>query len=326
MTTETENDTIVFNLDDDETAGKPKTEELVVELEGNDKGEGAPNPKPDTEDPADVLKRQLEETQARETAERERAQRAEREAAEARRAAADYQTRDAERELQIASTAIESAKHEADAAARELKEALEAGNYEEVVKAQRRVARTEQRLQQMEDGLEIIKARRNLPPPTEGRVQPQPPADPVEAMAHGRSAKTAAWIRAHPTVATDPRLNKKAVAAHMEAEADGIAPDTDEYFARIEERLGFKQPEQAPPAQKQKSVPPPAAPGTPSAHSASTGRQADGKIRLPPAFAEAAKEYAEANSSNPKEYQQKLREYAVNFEKLKREGRLETVH
>ena len=58
--------------------------------------------------------------------------------------------------------------------------------------------------------------------------------------------KTQSWIAAHPRFNTDTSYNAKAMAAHYAAVGDGIAPESDEYFKRIEEATGDRKIEPKP--------------------------------------------------------------------------------
>ena len=64
-----------------------------------------------------------------------------------------------------------------------------------------------------------------------------PISDPVEALASQLSPRSAAWVRSNPQYARDSRLYAKMIAAHNLIVADGISPDTDEYFEAVESIL-----------------------------------------------------------------------------------------
>ena len=66
------------------------------------------------------------------------------------------------------------------------------------------------------------------------------PADPVEAFASRLAAPSANWVRKHPEYVTDARKNAKMQGAHQMVIGDGIAADTDEYFAAVERLLGIE--------------------------------------------------------------------------------------
>lgn len=65
--------------------------------------------------------------------------------------------------------------------------------------------------------------------------------DPVEAMIAGAklSGASAAWIRQHPECVTDRSMNRRLIRAHEDAEEEGVAVDTPDYFAFIEKRIGI---------------------------------------------------------------------------------------
>jgi hypothetical protein len=46
------------------------------------------------------------------------------------------------------------------------------------------------------------------------------------------------WIAKHPEFDTDPRFRNRAIAAHHDALAEGHQPDSPEYFAHIDRRVG----------------------------------------------------------------------------------------
>ena len=72
-----------------------------------------------------------------------------------------------------------------------------------------------------------------------GRMQPAP-TDPVEAFAAGRSPQAQQWLRDHPDYVLNERKLAKLNAAHHDAIAHGIAPDTEEYFSRVNRYVGLE--------------------------------------------------------------------------------------
>jgi phage I-like protein len=62
----------------------------------------------------------------------------------------------------------------------------------------------------------------------------------VEAFAAQLSSKSADWVRKHPEYVKDAKLNRKMIAAHELAMADGIRVDSEDYFTAIEETLKIK--------------------------------------------------------------------------------------
>jgi hypothetical protein len=72
---------------------------------------------------------------------------------------------------------------------------------------------------------------------------------PVEELARRLTPRSADWVRAHPECATNPRMFQKMIAAHNLAVADGLQADTDDYFAFVEQTVGY-QPRRAAPEQQ----------------------------------------------------------------------------
>jgi multidrug efflux pump subunit AcrA (membrane-fusion protein) len=70
------------------------------------------------------------------------------------------------------------------------------------------------------------------------RTQPLP-LDPVEAFAAGRSTQAQDWLRSHPEYVINERKNAKLSAAHSNAIAEGITPDTPQYFSHVNQFLGI---------------------------------------------------------------------------------------
>ena len=74
------------------------------------------------------------------------------------------------------------------------------------------------------------------------RVESQPPVptDPVEAIAASSGPNSAAWIRQHPEFARNDRKRAKVTAAHNDALAEGLTPDSPEYLSHIERFVGLR--------------------------------------------------------------------------------------
>jgi hypothetical protein len=124
-------------------------------------------------------------------------------------------------------TALTRVGMEANDAAADYRSALEAGDIDTQTAAQARMAEVEARRVRL---LEHEQALHNTP---------VVPADPVEAACAGRTAATANWLRAHPEHVRDPKKLAKLQSAHFDAEAEGLIPDTGEYFQHIERRVGI---------------------------------------------------------------------------------------
>ena len=136
----------------------------------------------------------------------------------------------------------------------QIKAANEVGDYDKVTELQMEAAKVATRQLQYEDAKADMEAaaqrQAKEPPPAETRkpdVQPQQPADPFEARIAGLTDTTKKWLREHRECVTDEVKSAEAVAADAKARREGLRPDTPEYFAFVEEKLGYRQPKQAEP-------------------------------------------------------------------------------
>lgn len=217
------------------------TEEPVeVVLEGEQTGEQAVD---EREAALNSMKAQLEAVKKQADQERIARQRAEQYAYQQAQNAQYAQAEAATSTLRGVQNAIDATEQTALAAERAYADAMAAGDYNLAAKCQRAMAAAETQIGQLLDQKRNIE---NYMQTTEGRVQepqyqaptqPQPPQDPVEALASRLSPKSAEWLRAHPEAAYK---SNKLVAAHQAAvELEGITPETPEYFAFVERTLGI---------------------------------------------------------------------------------------
>ena len=201
-------------------------DDLEITLEVEDQPEEAAEEvkivKP--EDGIADLQRQLEAERSR----REAAERMQREAEERERSARIDKD---ESEIHLVTNAIQTLNRDKEILRANYAQALRAGEFERAASINDEINEAATQLQQLQNGLEAMKSR--------PKVQPLPPqsADPVEAFAARLTPRSAEWVRAHPEFVKDSRLNRKMIAAHELAVADGHAPDTDGYFSAIEQTL-----------------------------------------------------------------------------------------
>lgn len=250
------------------------------------------------------LKFQLEQEKlARAEAEKRARQAAEREYA------AKNETTDTQ--ISFLGNAINSLQQETTYLKAGYREAMATGDYDRAAEIQQRMSDNSARLQTMENGKESLERQAKQTAP-----QYQQPMDPVEALASSLSPRSANWVRNNPQFATDQRLFQKMIAAHNLAIADGIAPDSDEYFATVEETLRIRRPEpvyedpteQAATVTQKRYTAPPAAPVSRSG--TGTGTRAN-VVRLTEAEQEIAASMKMTNH-----------EYAKNKLALQKEGKL----
>lgn len=197
---------------------------ITVEVEDEPAVEKAAIP---PEDGIAELRRQLEE-------ERTARQNAERAAYDAKREAHHARNNEDETNVQLVSNAIDTLRRDDEILKQNYQYAMQQGNFSAAADIQQEMSGNAAKLLQLSNGLEAMKARPKTPEPR------QAPSDPVEAFAAQLSPKSADWVRKHPEYVKDAKLNRKMIAAHELAMADGMPVDSDDYFAAIEETLKIK--------------------------------------------------------------------------------------
>jgi hypothetical protein len=115
-------------------------------------------------------------------------------------------------------------------------QALSAGDYDAAAEINDRIADMAAKILDLENGKAAMEAQAQQPQ----QPQQQQSGDSVEAFASRLTPRSASWVRSHPEYVRNPRLNQKMIAAHQMAVADGIEPDTDEYFGYVEDMLQVK--------------------------------------------------------------------------------------
>jgi len=170
------------------------------------------------------LKKQLD-------AERARRIEADRRATEAERRAHAATIDKDDSDLQLVTGAIETLQRDNELLQSGWEHAMHNGDHRRAAEIQKEMSGNEAKLLQLNTGREAML---NKPKP---QVPKPVISDPVEAFASQLSARSADWVRAHPQFVTDQKLMRKMIAAHELAVADGIAADSDEYFASIEDTL-----------------------------------------------------------------------------------------
>ena len=275
---------------------------LAVEVEA------APAVEEARPDPTVDLQRQLEELSRRAESERNA-----REAEAKRRAEVEAYalrvTQDAERQevelvdarLQAVTNAITVEEAEMERAEALLRHAIGKRDATLQTQAQKAIIQITQRMRDLKDGQEALASQKDRigkkqpasSPAPSTQTSAQPPADAREQMLSRYTPQTQAYLRGRdPSWLTDPKTQNLLRSAHFAAAADGLMPDTPDYFAAIDKHMGYgqQQPQAAPPepapVQPAKKTTP-AAPPTAKAASLPTG----GKIvvKLTPGQLDAAK-------------------------------------
>jgi len=211
----------------------PATTDVVIDKVATRKSE----PKIVTADEGvEELKAQVERARAES---QRRLQEADRRIAEAQRRAVEAERETATVKTGAVSTVIDSLAKDKDAARRDYKTAMEAGDYEKAAEAQDRMSLANARLVEAERGKVELEAQAKNP--SQGRQIVEPVNDPLEDMvrAIGPNTRSGQWLRAHPDYARDAAKNDAMTRAHFAAMGEGISVESDDYFRFVEKRLGI---------------------------------------------------------------------------------------
>jgi len=136
--------------------------------------------------------------------------------------------------LQLLNGAINDIKKDQANYKAAIRDAMASGEYDKAADYQEAMANNAAKLMRLEEGKVAYESRPKEPTPRAANI--------VEDFASRLSPRSADWVRRNPDFVTDPRLNRKMIAAHEMAVADGLAADTQEYFDYIEETLRVKRP------------------------------------------------------------------------------------
>ena len=276
----------------------PEKEQDIV-LADDKASEGKPELSP--EDGIKELKVSLErERQARVEAERRAQQQA---------AQAHLMTREVEdNQRQMLSSALEMVSSERVMLRSQYAEAMSQGNYAMVAEINDRMNDLAVKANVIEQGRDAMEGQQKQ---QQQPVQQQPYAgDPVEVFAAQLTPRSASWVREHPEFVRDQKLNRKMLAAHELAVADGITPDSDDYFDHVEGTLGVnRSADQGGASKHQRRAAPAIAPVTRASMNGDGSRP--NVVRL----SAEQREMASMMGMTPEEY-------ARNMRDLKREGRM----
>lgn len=201
-------------------------EDVIINVEVEEEQDSTPAAIP-PEDGIAELRRQLDE-------ERTARQNAERVAYDAKRDAHHARNSEDETNVQLVSNAIDTLRRDDEILKQNYQYAMSQGNFSAAADIQQEMSGNAAKLLQLSNGLEAMKARPKTPEPVHTS------SDPVEAFAAQLSPKSADWVRKHPEYVKDAKLNRKMIAAHELAMADGIRVDSEDYFTAIEETLKIK--------------------------------------------------------------------------------------
>ena len=252
----------------------------------------------------DDLKAQVERAKADS---QRRLQEADRQIAAARQRALDAENEVAVVKTDAVSTVIGSLMKDQEAARRDYKAAMEAGDYDKAADAQVRISTSAAELVEAKRGKMELEAQAKAPK----REAAQPVfQDGVEIVARGMgSQRSAEWVRRHPEHVVNGALSPKVLSAHYSAVDNGHTPDSDDYFAYIDRSLGGR----AAPVQQETPRAPTAAPVARDV-AQSPGAQRPGTVRL-----------TSSEVATAKALDMSLEDYARHKRALQEEGKIGRV-
>lgn len=183
------------------------------------------------QDGVEDLRKQLAEAKAARERDKLAREQAELRANTAQQQVAQFQTAAQTAEYTSVSRALEATGREIEALEAQVVAAIENGDLRGAESKRTAIAKLAARQSQLEYGKEHMERARNAPRPA-----PQPV---VTAAQPNVSARTQAWLEAHPDAMTT-RFNS-VMGAHHAALAAGHEADTDAYFEYVERAAGYKQ-------------------------------------------------------------------------------------
>lgn len=289
-----------------------KEEEVIVEIEKDEpevkaqetasveKKEEAPK-----EDGVEVIRAQVKEYEEKLEAERAEKEAARQRAEAAEREAVQAKSRVSESEAEALSSAIAMLETEKEQAKRELKDAMERGDFDGVVSANEKLSLSVTNIEKLKEGKVALE-----------RTRVEPSGDPVEGYIKKFSPRSQDFLRKNLDYVKDPVKNKKLIAAHYEAEAEGYVADTDAYFDFVSKKL-------SPPVQKkEESKSAPAAPVSRGYDSvSSSSSESSSVVKLSPGEARAATDGSIVWNHGPKKGEPiGVKEYARRKSLMMKQG------
>lgn len=163
---------------------------------------------------------------------------AERRAQEAHHRAHQATNDKAESEYQLVVNAIETVNSRNEQLKNAYAEAMSAQDYSRAAEIQLSISSNAQQLSELKKGEKAMKAQMEA---AEKAPPVVPQGDLVDQIAAQVSPRSASWLKETREHFKGERDIRKMFRAHEDAIDDGIAPDSDEYFEYIEQRLGIRK-------------------------------------------------------------------------------------
>jgi hypothetical protein len=216
--------------------------------------------------PYDALKRQFDEREAELKLARQQREAAERKAKELSTTAVEHERGYREAATVALDNAIELSKSNIAQAEVAMRAAAAAQDWDTFAKAQTAISENSVRKQQLEASKQQLET-------APSQVRQYEPSDPIEAKIANFSPRSQEWLRRHKEdIFSDPERQIDAQAAHRLAIRRGLVADSDEYFAAIDEQMGY-----APMSNLTKAPPPPPRSQAPAVASAPPARTTFGQ-------------------------------------------------
>lgn len=188
-----------------------------------------------TLDELNALRGQIEEATKNAESARVRAEMAEQERDQERKEAAQRLAEETAQRSKAQENSIEvlikSTKTEAEQIEKDMQRAAEDGRFDDYTKLTAEYSRKIISIDRYENQKEQFDKAKEI------KSQPK---DPLADF----TPRTKEWITKHPQFLSDSRYNTRALGAHSLAISDGLKPDTDEYFAYIENIIEPKKAEE----------------------------------------------------------------------------------
>jgi hypothetical protein len=272
---------------EEEISAVPLDHPVLVELPDGvgeiEVGDEKPTKKIEADDGSKVLQEQLDAMKAANKAAEERNAALERERDTARKAADDRAKELAEQrnrtdslEGDFITGSLAAAQKERDGAKAKYIRAYETGDASLMADAQSEIGRAEARILSLESGAVEIAERKERKAEPETRLQTT--VDPIAAIDANPNLMSVEkdWLKAHQDAVVDPRRNARLGVAYDDAVSKGLIRGTADYFAHLEQFMGYKKAAetedgetivQAPPSRQERG---------------GDGRPTNGKITLSP--------------------------------------------
>lgn len=212
-------------------------EEPILEIikEGEETQQVATAPAQKNEsDPEEALKK-LQKRLDDERKAREEAETLYRQAMEqARQAAIEAQ----DSRIHLVSGAMETLKRDEEILTAHLKQAMEIGDYDKAAEIQKNLATNSSKMLELERGYDELRRAAPPPPVQPQNVQRELTVDDIIQQVTPRSAE---WLKKHREYLPDQRSLRIMGRAHEDAIDMGLIPESDQYFAFVENRMGINK-------------------------------------------------------------------------------------